>query len=905
MTQTVPNFEFSGFYFFDIVRDLRRYMRVNVPEITDESDEEPFSQLIFGWGLAHHIMNTRLDIVANETYLQTARLLESVRLQLKLIDFELKNATPASTELIMQFSSLFTSTTLIVPQNSQFGTEETVNQEQVIYEAVSDNTISRTDRLTGVLVNLSVDITLSNKNVNTFDYVSASTPAEGDVINQNGNRAIIAEIIDANTIRLNDATLITNGSALLATSNFGSNKAGEAITAALTFDFGVTEPRPEDSIYFLHDTVMWDQLVFTVTQGFKTGIKGVWEFFDASLEDENPDQVTNLGSNLEFDVTTLLGTEDRSGSVVTISFAQTSSSETAISIFTGGKNIVRTTGLLGQVTPSTEETDYVVGVQWHPLDITSNTVADSGEFSQDGEINFTLPQTLKRDWDSTSISSLQGFPLRFRVQELNKEAAVLQGTDLNLVGLDSNNYNINVVIDGFAATEIDVTGDAGASPGTYLLSAIITNINNALIAVDASLASTASALNGQLVLTAPDANLGKDSLIQLLAPSGQDATFELFGLSESGFPHTQNGVGGVPTIDLAKIDEGSQYLKFQVVQGSTVNENPLGSSSGGTSQEFELGFTPLIDGTLTVEVDEGSGFTEYTEVDNFLNSDGSSKHYTLEITAEDVATITFGDGTNGKIPPAGVDNIRATYRIGADVNGNVGANTITVNLAGISFVNRIYNPRGATGYAAKQGSTPETLAAAKIEGPASLRILGKAITPSDIEDLAVQFTSPSTGSSPVVRAVAVEETFGIKTVELVVVGSSGNLLNQTQRDELDEYFNGNKETGVEGVLVTNHEVTSVNYTPKPIDVDVTVQGGDEATIISAITALLNPEAKFSDGATFRWNFGDLVPVSIINATIVETDPTNIKNVTFTLPAADVQLGARELPTIGTLNVTVI
>ena len=37
---TIPNFEFSGFYYFDILRDVLRYLRINVPEITDESDEE-------------------------------------------------------------------------------------------------------------------------------------------------------------------------------------------------------------------------------------------------------------------------------------------------------------------------------------------------------------------------------------------------------------------------------------------------------------------------------------------------------------------------------------------------------------------------------------------------------------------------------------------------------------------------------------------------------------------------------------------------------------------------------------------------------------------------------------------------------------------------------------------------
>lgn len=900
--QNIPNFQFSGFYYFDILRDITRFLRINVPEITSEDDEEPYEQIKRAWALAHHIMNTRLDIVANETYLQTARKLESVRLQLKLIDYELRAATPATTDLVMKFSSLFTSTTLIVPQNSQFGTVSDEATDQIIYEAVQDNIITRTDRLAAVFQNLAVAITLTNKNGNLFDYSSTKVPQEGDVINQGGNRVIVTEVVDADTIRVNNGALLANGDALLSTSNHGADKSGQAATAGLTFDFGLTEPQPEDQLYFMHDTAMWDQIAFTVTQAYKTGISGVWEFFDSSLEDENPDSVTNLGPNLEFDLTTLLGTADRSGTKVTISYAPTSAQEEAISVFEGGVNKVKTTGLLGQSAPSLTASDYLAGTLWHPLEGVSDGTVSDGSFSQNGALNYTLPQTLKRDWAKATINARNGFFLRFRVQTVTKTAATMVGTDLNLVGLDSNNYRINLKIDGFADTEIDVTGDAGASPGTYVLGDIVNNINTALAGVSASLANVASNVGGQLGLTAPDDDLGKDSLIRISAPTGQDATNELFGLSESEHPHEYIGIGGVPTIDLARIDEGSQYLKFAVVQGATVEETPLGSSNGAPNQEMVLGFAPLIEGTLTIEVNEGSGFTQYDEVDNFLNSDGTSKHYTLDVTADDEATIEFGDGTNGKIPPAGVDNVRATYRIGADQDGNVGANSITVNLAGVSFVDSITNPRGATGWAARQGSTAESLALAKVEGPASLRTLGKAITPTDIETLAIAFVSPSTGASPIVRAQAIEETFGVKTIELLAVGSSGNLLSESQREEIDEYFNGNKDAGVEGVLVTNHEVTTVNYTPKVIDIQAELTGGSIAAVENALITLLNPEAKLSNGVTFRWGFGGLIPRSIIIAAIHDAD-SSITKVNLIAPAVDVQLGARELPLAGTLTIT--
>lgn len=903
---TIPNFEFSGFYYFDILRDVLRYLRINVPEITDESDEEPFIQLARAWSLAHHYANVRLDIVANETLLPTARLLESVRSQLKLIDFKLKAATPGQTEMVMQFSSVFTAlSTLIVPRNSQFATEDTEEIAQIIFEAIQDYVISRTDRLTNVFVNPSVAITLSNKSGNLFDYVSTITPAEGDLIIQGANYAIIDEVIDANTIRVNDGSAIVNGAALIADSNFGADKAGEAATAGLTFDFGDPEPKAGDMLYLIHDSIMWDQIDWIITQAYKTGIKGIWEYFDGSFEDENPDEVTNLGPNLEFDLTTLLGDEDRSGTVVQITYAQTAVSEQVVSKFSGGKNICQSTGLLGQITPSEEADDYLVGSQWAPLELVANNQWDQGEFSKNGFMSYALPQDIKKNWAKTTINGKQGWPLRFRVQALEKQAAVLQGTDFNPGGLDTNNFNIKIGIDGFADTEIDVTGDAGVG-GSYTGAGIVANINAALAGVDVSLSNAAAFINGQLKITSPNVALGKDAEIRVLAPSGQDATNELFGLSETAYPYSFIGVGGKAVIDQATIDQGSQFLLFNVVQGQTVTEAPLASSDGSPNQEFELGYRPLIDGTLVVEVDEGSGFTAYDELENFLNSDGARKGFTKETDADDLTTIKFGDGVNGKIPPAGVDNIRVSYRIGADLSGNVGSRTINVNLAGISFVDQVFNPRQATGWAAKQGSDEESLARAKIEGPASLRTLGKAITPSDIETLASQFTSPSTGSSPVIRAQAIEETFGVKTVELLVVGSGGALLNQTQRDELEDYFNGNKVKNINGVLVTNHEVTAVNYTPRPIDVTAVVTGTVSVEAVkNALTALLNPEAKYDDGVTYRWDFGGEIPTSLIIAEIHDTDPVNVKKVVLTVPNANVVLGARELPVPGNFNITVV
>ena len=809
----IPNFDFSGFYYPEILRSLIQYQRVNVPEITDESDEEPFQQLLRSYALVGHLNNVLLDIAANETLLPTARLLESIRGQLALIDVRLRQATPAQTDLVLELSKIFTVATLLVPKDSQFGTEETDENPQILYETNQGYTVDPTDKMSALYCFTAGKIKINTNSFDANDEISvagigfevgvdwfaggniaASLVNLAAAINSSANDAIkgrIAAIHDGiDTISLiplaQDVESIPVAQVDGVTDNFdiqsggfGVNKSGFADTEAVFFDLFDSAPKQGDMIYFGHTSIMWDTLEFTLNLA-AAGLSLVWEFYDATQEDAKPDLVTNLGSNLELDLTTMLGALDRRNTVVRVVLSSTGASETCISQFVGGKNIVRTVGLLGQAIVTIDPEAYIVGCVWNEV---FNTVDGTSELTQEGKVEFTLPQNVSQNWLKTVVNGLEGFWLRARVVK-----------------------------------------------------------------------TTGAVVN--------------------------------------------------PSVDLINIDTGKQFLLIQAVQGQTVADAPLGSSNGAADQQFTLTFRPLIEGTLTLEVDEGGGFQPWSQKENFLNSTSASKDFVLEILGDDTANIIFGDGVRGKIPVPGVDNIRAIYRVGADQDGNVGARTIIVNKSGISFINQILNPRQAQGWEAKEGSTEADKARLKVEGPATLRTRNRAISIPDFEFLAVQFLD-SLGSQPVNRALAIEETYGVKTIELVVVGKSGALLTEAVREEITNYFNGNKALGIEPVILSNHEVTVVNYTPRIINVVATVTGGNAEQIKNAITALLNPDATFNDGVTRRWAFGQEIPISVIIAEVFEVDPVNIKKVVITTPGADVVLAPRELPLAGTVTVTVI
>ena len=85
-TIVIPDFEFGGVYYAQILEALFQYKRRNVPELTDESEFEPFVQLMRMQALVGHLNNVLLDITANESTIVTASLVDSVRNILRAID---------------------------------------------------------------------------------------------------------------------------------------------------------------------------------------------------------------------------------------------------------------------------------------------------------------------------------------------------------------------------------------------------------------------------------------------------------------------------------------------------------------------------------------------------------------------------------------------------------------------------------------------------------------------------------------------------------------------------------------------------------------------------------------------------------------------------------------------------
>lgn len=176
---------------------------------------------------------------------------------------------------------------------------------------------------------------------------------------------------------------------------------------------------------------------------------------------------------------------------------------------------------------------------------------------------------------------------------------------------------------------------------------------------------------------------------------------------------------------------GKYTHMVNIQQGSTINEDNLGSSNGQPYQSFRLNYSEVLTDTIELWINEGSGFELWTQVSSLLNYESEDKVYTILVDEFDYCYVEFGSGIRGKIPAIYPGGIMATYRIGGGILGNVQPNTVTVIQNNIAFVKSTFNPYPPT----TLGHEKESLEEIKENGPAAFRVRDRAITERDYADL--------------------------------------------------------------------------------------------------------------------------------------------------------------------------
>ena len=217
----------------------------------------------------------------------------------------------------------------------------------------------------------------------------------------------------------------------------------------------------------------------------------------------------------------------------------------------------------------------------------------------------------------------------------------------------------------------------------------------------------------------------------ILIPKGTVVRTEETQDSESVYFETKYDLI-IPAGDIGTEKDLNDYYIYTVpvVQGETINDDIVGSSSGAPLQSFELSYREVIIDTIELYINEGIGPKLWTRVDSFVGCTADSTVYIATLDEFDVCTITFGDGLLGKIPEAYANGISANYRIGGGSVGNVPPNTITKIESSIPFVYSTFNTVNTV-----VGHDKESLESIKVNAPATFRARDRLVTLQDYSDL--------------------------------------------------------------------------------------------------------------------------------------------------------------------------
>jgi hypothetical protein len=238
-----------------------------------------------------------------------------------------------------------------------------------------------------------------------------------------------------------------------------------------------------------------------------------------------------------------------------------------------------------------------------------------------------------------------------------------------------------------------------------------------------------------------------------------------------------------------KDDSGNYLYTVEVVQGQSISNELLGTSSGAPKQRFTLSQSPVIFDSVSIFINEGSGFSEWSRVDSFVDSTSSSKNFTATMDDNDRVTIEFGDGVFGKIPTPYSNGIYAFYRIGGGVVGNVGANKITALDESIALVDSTFNPD----LPIEEGFDKESIDSIKLNAPVASRTKWGAITESDFADV-VKMNYPQ-----VVFASSQKDSTNAADMNIYVMLKDNATMTQSFKNEVVADLNERKVVGVENI----------------------------------------------------------------------------------------------------------
>lgn len=326
-------------------------------------------------------------------------------------------------------------------------------------------------------------------------------------------------------------------------------------------------------------------------------------------------------------------------------------------------------------------------------------------------------------------------------------------------------------------------------------------------------------------------------------------------------------------------------------EGQTIFE-AIGTSTGAASQEYLLTQTPVIEASLDIYMDEGSGETVvWRRVDHLIEWGAADRVFASFTDENNLVHVRFGDGVNGKVPAA-LTIINAGYRVGGGEVGNVGPSSITTMDSSVFGVVSVTNVLAATG-----GQNAETLDQIRTNAPASLISLNRAVSAEDYESLARKVPSIAKSSA---------QTEVYTNVLLYVAPIGGGLdsaglpivVKDARKQELLDYLASRKPAP------TTVTLADPVYVPIDISIELVVAPQyNRKTIETAVRRALLDVLSYDNV-----DFGQRVSAGAVFGAVTSVLGVGYSTLQLLTRAGeqgsqDVQLAVNEIPVPGTISIS--
>lgn len=286
--------------------------------------------------------------------------------------------------------------------------------------------------------------------------------------------------------------------------------------------------------------------------------------------------------------------------------------------------------------------------------------------------------------------------------------------------------------------------------------------------------------------------------------------------------------------------------------GESVTE-VLGSGRGElANQEFTLRRPPLTyvsastpsgaSSTLVVRVDG----VAWAEQRSLFGLDGHSPSFIVRLDDDGTTRVVFGDGRGGARLPTGTENVRAEYRTGIGLPGNLAAGQLSLLMTRPLGVRSVTNPVASSG-----GDDPERRDDARRNAPNTVLTLDRIVSLSDYSDFARAFAG-------IAKAVAATLWDGERQLVHVTVAGVGGA------DVSGDLF-GTLGAGIEQARDPVVQVLLGGFTRRTVAVRAGVRTDplrvrDE--VLAAVRAALGDAFSFD-----RRDFGQPVTAAEVTATV--------------------------------------